>query len=193
MAFREKRFPPAISFGAQGGLMWQTVIAENAGGYEYRDGLLVQPRGRWEVAHAARTPDKYEPLQAFFNIMRGRLHGFRFRDWSDYTVDAAESALVTIDGTHAQLAKRYTFDGETFDRKLVKVVSGSFAGTGGSGLSLDYNTGILTYSSAPSAFTCQFDVPARFDTDEMRGEIIDRSGADFIMGWSSIPIIAIRV
>jgi uncharacterized protein (TIGR02217 family) len=192
MAFKEIQFPVSISRGAIGGLSWQTRVVESATGYEFRDGLLLQPRGRWEVAHAARLPAAYEPLRAFFNAVRGRLFGFRFKDWSDYIVATPESALVTIDATHAQLAKRYTFGAETFDRKLSKIVAATFVPTGGSGLSLDYNTGILTFSTAPTSFTLQFDVPARFDTDEMRGEIIDRSGSQFIMGWSSIPIVAIR-
>ena len=191
--FKEIRIPDAISYGAIGGLNWLTRVVEVESGHEYRDQVLVQPRGRWDVSYAARLPAAYEPLRAFFNNVRGRAYGFRFKDWTDFAVASADSQLVAIDSTHKQLAKRYTSGAETFDRTLKKIVSGTFSATGGSGLSLDYNTGILTFSVAPSAFTCEFDVPARFDTDEMRAEAITRSGGSLVVGWSSIPIIAIRV
>ena len=193
MAFKEIQFPEAISYGAVGGLYWNTRIVENEGGYEFRDKLLLQPRGRWDVAHAARLPAAYEPLRAFFYVVGGQADGFRFKDHTDYTVTSAESVLVAIDATHKQLAKRYQYGAETFDRKLTKIVASTFVPTAGSGLSLDYNTGILTFASAPSSFTCEFDVPARFGTDEMRAETITRSGNLLVIGWSSIPIVAIRV
>lgn len=41
----------------------------------------------------------------------------------------------------------------------------------------------------------QFDVPARFDVDEMKKQIIDRNGpsGDLLVDWGSIPIVEIRV
>lgn len=42
-------------------------------------------------------------------------------------------------------------------------------------------------------WTGEFDVPCRFDTDEMRGEVIDRTpSGELIVGWQSIPIVEIR-
>lgn len=40
----------------------------------------------------------------------------------------------------------------------------------------------------------QFDVPARFDVDEMKKQIMDRNGAngDLLVDWGSIPIIEVR-
>ena len=194
--FKEIRFPPEISFGAVGGLYWLTRVVETEGGRERRDQVLTQPRGAWDVAHDARHPEYYELLRNFFISVRGQAFGFRFKDWTDYRVAAGDSVLVNSSGspTQKQLAKRYTFQGESFDRQLSKIVAGTFSPVGGSGLSLDYDSGILTYSVAPSAFTCEFDVPARLGTDELRAEIIDVSShGDYIIGWKSIPIIAVRV
>ncbi|SDR47057.1 DUF2460 domain-containing protein [Paraburkholderia tuberum] len=44
-------------------------------------------------------------------------------------------------------------------------------------------------------WTGQFDVPVRFDTDQMQKQILDRSGpsGDLIVTWDSVPIIEIRV
>jgi uncharacterized protein (TIGR02217 family) len=193
--FKEIQFPPKVSFGAVGGLSWLTVITGVESGQEQRQQVLAQPLGRWEVAHAARRQADYELVRAHFNNVRGRAYGFRFKDWTDYTVSAAESHLSDSDGspTQKQLAKAYTFGSEIFYRKLTKIVAGTFVATGGSGLSLDYTNGILQYSSLPTSFSCEFDVPARYDTDEMRAETIDKGRDGFIIGWSSIPIVAIRV
>ncbi|MHB9836850.1 DUF2460 domain-containing protein [Paraburkholderia terrae] len=43
------------------------------------------------------------------------------------------------------------------------------------------------------AWAGQFDVPARFDVDEMKKQVMDRSGGDLIVDWGSIPIVEIRV
>lgn len=196
MAAKEIQFPPRISFGAVGGLNWKTRVVELESGYEYRDALLVQPRGRWEISHLARLPAVYEQIRAFHAIVQGKRYTFRFKDWTDYTVSHSESAFVVAAGSPAQLqlAKRYSFGAEYFDRKLSKIVQGSFSAVGGTGLSLDYNTGLLSYSSAPTAFTCEFDVPVRFDTDELRAEIINKTkDGELLMGCSSIPIVAVRV
>lgn len=37
-------------------------------------------------------------------------------------------------------------------------------------------------------FSSEFDIPARFDTDQLRGELV----ADGVYGWSAIPIVEIR-
>jgi uncharacterized protein (TIGR02217 family) len=42
-------------------------------------------------------------------------------------------------------------------------------------------------------WTGEFDVPCRFDTDQMKGDIIDKlPTGDLIVGWQSIPIVEIR-
>lgn len=45
------------------------------------------------------------------------------------------------------------------------------------------------------AWAGQFDVPARFDADEMKKQIMDRNGpnGDLLVNWDSIPVIEIRV
>jgi uncharacterized protein (TIGR02217 family) len=196
--FIEERFPPLISRGAVGGLRWPLNRIRLQSGFVHRYPKADQPEGSWEVSHVARRHNAFEVVRNFWMITNGGAKGFRFKDWTDFKVTAATCALVAIDSTHSQLARRYGFGAETFDRTLQKIVANTFVPTGGSGLTLDYNTGILTHGSgsAPSAFRCEFDCPCIFGTDEMRGELIDRDhGEDetFIQGWSNIPIELIRV
>nr|WP_254216248.1 DUF2460 domain-containing protein [Burkholderia multivorans] len=44
-------------------------------------------------------------------------------------------------------------------------------------------------------WTGQFDVPVRFDTDQMQKQIMDRAGpnGDLIVDWDSVPLIEIRL
>ncbi|KVO11714.1 DUF2460 domain-containing protein [Burkholderia ubonensis] len=62
--------------------------------------------------------------------------------------------------------------------------------TVGSGVGAKYPqpTDILSWAG-------QFDVPARFDVDEMKKQIEDRSGTngDLVVTWGSIPIVEIRI
>lgn len=192
--FLDIRFPERISLGAVGGLIWPLRRVRNAGGYVFRDQLSTQPEGRWEVSHAVKQPAAYKPLRAFWMSTHGGAYGFRFKDWTDYTVSASEAALIEIEPGVAQVAKRYQFGDEYFDRELQKIVPGTFSPVGGSGLSLDYDTGLLTYSGEPDSFTLQFDCPCIFGTDEMRAELITpQPNGEFLIGWSSIPIEMIRL
>lgn len=192
MAFLDIKFPDDISYQAQGGPQYQTDVVVVHSGQESRNQNWSQPRRTFEVAHAARLPTAYKVLTSFFHTVRGKADSFRFKDWSDYAVATGEGIFVAIDATHFQCYRRYTVGSQTYDRKITKPVS-TISVTGGVGVSVAYTTGIVTVSSGtPTAWTGAFDCHCRFDTDEMRGEIISRSGADLVMGWNSIPIVEVR-
>ncbi|WP_454737589.1 DUF2460 domain-containing protein [Cupriavidus necator] len=61
-------------------------------------------------------------------------------------------------------------------------------GSGGAAKLYPQGTDVLTWSG-------QFDVPVRFDIDEMKKQIVERSGSngELLVDWGSVPIIEIRV
>ena len=126
MAFYESpRFPEGISYGAIGGPEWLTGVVTTITGYEQRDGRLLYPRQRWDVSHGVRTAAEFAALRAYFLTMRGRLHGFRYKDWTDYTAahTGNEKGIVTgLTSTTFQAFKRYTSGSQTMDRKISKIV-----------------------------------------------------------------------
>lgn len=196
MSFIETpRFPDKVSFGATGGPAFNTDVVVVESGQEQRNQVWSQGRASYEVSHAARLPEQYEPLQAYFRAMRGRLHSFRFKDWSDYTATEAQGAFVEITSTTFQMVKVYTAGSQTESRTISKPVLNSVTVVGGTSPVVDYTTGIVTVDSGtPTAWSGEFDVPCRFDTDQMRGEILDKNNArGFIIGWNSIPIVEVRV
>ncbi len=198
MSFLESpRFPDCVAFGASGGPGFMTDIVVVQGGTEYRNQVRSLELGRWEVSHAARRPAEYKPLQKFFRLAAGRANGFRFKDHLDYRCTANVDGVFTqLTPTTFQMWKRYDLGGsENYLRKLQKIVSGTVTVTGGTGATVDLQTGIVTVASGtPTTFACEFDVPCRFDTDQMVATTVTRaSDGELLVTWDSIPLVEIRV
>ena len=192
MSFLETpRFPESIAFGAVGGPVWFTSTTLNMAGYRAAVANFSQSMHRYDVSHGLKTDEQMRELIAFFQAMRGRYHGFRFKDWSDYTVESGEGFFTTIDSTHRQLLKRYETGALTYDRDIKKPVDGSLTIAGSGTYTVDYTTGILTITSgsAPTGWTGEFDVPCVFSSDEMRITLEDYNGTT----WGGIMIESIRV
>lgn len=190
MPFIEVQFPTDISRGAVGGVGFNTDVVVFNSGYEQRNSTWQDGKGTWDVAHGAKTQAQLDVLVAFFRVMKGRANGFRFKDWSDYKVDAGEGIFRAIDATHFQMVRRYSTAGNNHDRDIKKPVSGTISVTGGTGATVDYTTGIVTVTAGtPTSWTGQFDVPARFDIDQMKVSILNYN----VFAWGQIPVVEIRV
>lgn len=192
MAFLETpRFPEKISYGATGGPQWMTDVLSSASGHEQRIQRWAAARRSYDVSHGAKTPALFAELLAFFHAVGGRYHAFRYKDWSDFQVIGTQGVLVALSGTTWQMYKRYSAGALSHDRKLVKIVSGTTVVSGGGTYTVDANTGVITKTGGadPTGFTCQFDTPARFDTDQMRATLEDYRATT----WGQIPIVEVRV
>jgi uncharacterized protein (TIGR02217 family) len=137
----------------------------------------------------------------------GRLHGFRFRDRSDWKSCApgslhqpTDQALSLGDGLNRvfQLKKTYASGGAQYVRDIRKPVAGSVRcavdGAETSAFTADTTTGLVTFDAAPGlglsvAAGFQFDVPARFDTDRLEINLSHFEAGEI----PSIPIVEIRV
>lgn len=188
MRFKDERFPPAVSYDAVGGPGFLTNIVITNSGKEYPDQVWTLERGEWEVSYQNRLPAVYRDLQAFFRIMRGRAHSFRFKDWSDFEAASGEGLFTDTDDSPPgrQMIKRYTFGSETYDRVITKPVVGKITTDA---VSLDYTTGI---ASSGTYWSGEFDCHARLDTDKMKQTQKDRSGGQLVIDWSSIPLVEVK-
>lgn len=172
MSFIETpRFPDTIAYGAIGGPEYRTEIAALDSGYEARNVSWAQSRPRYAIELPLPTADQRETLIAFFRAMKGRAHGFRLKDWSDYTVIRTNGRLGTgTSGTGVptyQLGKYYAAGALTEVREIRKPVSGTAAiyrggvlqtaGASAGNYALDSTTGIVTWvadsSNSVSAVT----------------------------------------
>ena len=207
MAFHEVRFPEAISRGARGGPERRTQVVELASGDEERNASWANSRRRYDVSYGIRRADDLAAVVAFFEARNGRLHGFRFRDWSDYrsgppsqTPSPLDQPIGTGDGTTTafQLIKRYASGAQAWVRNITKPVAGSVrVALGGveqaSGWSVKHDHGARHLRRRPAAGIAvtagfEFDVPVRFDSDALEVTLdLERLGS-----ITSIPLVEIR-
>jgi uncharacterized protein (TIGR02217 family) len=192
-AFHEVRFPDAIAYGATGGPVWSTTITALSTGAEQRNQNWVNARHRWNIATGIKRLADFHQVLRFFQARRGRLHGFRFRDWQDFSSAAAPDVPITAGdqligtgpGPH-QLVKLYADAGGGWTRTIRKPVAGTARVRVGAfeqvfpswdyPWAVDDTTGVLTFTGPllPTAGTSiragfEFDVPVRFDTDALAG------------------------
>jgi uncharacterized protein (TIGR02217 family) len=199
MAFVEVQFPSDISYGSSGGPEYATDVVASVGGYEQRNINWEQARARYNVAHGVKTKAQLDALIAFFRARKGRAHGFRFKDWTDY--QASNEIIGTGNGTQTQfqLVKHYVSGSVTDIRTIVKPVAGTVqvyknAVLQTTGASVDSVAGVVTFAAAPAVgevitASFQFDVPVRFDTDRLSASL-DAYG---IHSWQDIALVEVRV
>lgn len=197
-SFHEVQFPPDISYGAAGGPGYSTSVVATVSGHEKRNANWAEARGKWNVAHGLKRRDQVAALIAFFRARKGRAHGFRFKDWTDFQALAQPLGIGDGANTEFQLVKHYASGGALESRVITKPVDGSVKvymdGVEQiSGVSVDGTTGIVTFAVAPADSAVvtadfEFDVPARFDTDEMDVTIETYD----LARWAQIPIVEIR-
>lgn len=210
MAFHEIRFPANLSFGSVGGPERRTEIVTLANGFEERNTPWAHSRRRYDAGVGLRSLDDVAMLIAFFEARAGQLHGFRWKDWSDYksclpsAIPGPEDQLIGIgDGVTQvfQLQKTYVSGLETYTRPIRKPVVGTvvvaLAGdrkVEGVEFSVAVETGAITFAIPPDLGTritagFEFDVPVRFDTDA-----IQTSVASFQAGEvPTVPVVEIRL
>lgn len=184
MAFHDIRFPDSIAQGAQITPAFSTAVVMSSGGTEQRIGNWSLARRSFNVGTGLRRRVDMDTLLAFWIARAGRLHSFRFRDWSDYAM--ARGTIGTTNGTLAtwQIIKTYSSGPTSVTRPITKPVSGTVRcwvnavertiGAGATQFQVNLATGVITLGATLAATSgqaieaqCDFDVHARFDTDEM--------------------------
>lgn len=199
MSFAEVQFPSDISYGATGGPMFLTDVVSTVSGHEQRNSKWSQARAKYNVASGVKTETQWQALISFFRARRGKAVGFRFKDWSDYKAESVQIGVGDDSTTEFQLVKIYSSGSVAVSRTITKPVSGTVdiyvdSVLQSSGVSVDTTTGVVTFSSPPATDEVitaefEFDVPVRFDTDEMAVSMDSFDAGN----WSSIPLIEVRV
>lgn len=210
MDFHEVRFPANLSFGSLGGPERRTEVVTLANGHEERNSPWAHSRRRYDAGLSLRSLDDIETLVAFFEARRGRLFGFRWKDWADYKscpasreTDFRDQVIGIGDGVTRvwQLAKVYASGGNDYLRPIRKPVAGTVT------LAIqreplqeslhwvmDAATGLVTFEVAPEAGVeitagYEFDVPVRFDTDQIRTSVASFKAGDVPV----VPVIEVRL
>lgn len=160
MSFLEIRFPTEISYGASGGAEFSTDVTVLGSGFEQRNARWATPRAQWNVATAIKSSVELDQVFDFFRVAKGRLNGFRWKDWMDFkstedmlaAISATDQNIGTGDNTTKifQVKKNYTFGPNTVARDIKKLVTATttiaVAGNAVGNWSADENTGLITFS-----------------------------------------------
>ena len=86
MAFLEARPLDCAKMGAVGGPQFSTSIVSVRSGAESRNRNWTEVRHRYEIGQVARPLSEFTAIRDAFMIVGGKADGFRFKDWTDYTV-----------------------------------------------------------------------------------------------------------
>ncbi len=203
MAFHEVRLPARLAFGSTGGIERRTEVVTLASGFERRATPWAHGRRRYLIGAGVRSLDDVAVLVAFFEARRGRLHGFRFRDFTDFRSCAPSAAISPLDQTLGAgdgdrlifpLIKRYGDVERPICKPVADTVRVAVDGVETAAFTVDPATGDVALAEAPpegAVVTAgfAFDTPVRFDTDR-----IDVTLEGFEAGrLVAAPLIEIRV
>lgn len=174
MSFIESRLLECVSYGFQGGPTFATQIVTLRTGAERRNAMRSLPLYRFSASYRNINPTDHASVIEVFNACLGAAHGFRFKDWADYSATAESLGAAPAGSTPVQLIKTYTRLSLSTERTIKKPVTGTVtvykdgspvAGT------LDTTTGIFTpsgaWGSGALTWTGEFDVPVRFLSDDL--------------------------
>lgn len=196
--FHDVQLSEDIEQGAKGGPMFKTTILGALSGREQRIIEWQYPRCYWNVGYGIQDRDGYTEVLNFFYCRQGRAYAFRFKDWTDYATgfsatgglsagdnpeNRALIGLGTTGGlTTFQLYKYYADAAATFTRKITRPVSGTTrmwvnsVELTATGFAVGLSGGVVTLTVAPSGGAeveayYEFDVPVRFDMDNIETEV----------------------
>lgn len=214
MSFDEVRLPTIITWGFSGGAEYNTDVIVLSSGFEKRNVNWEDARYRYTIAYTIKNQDELNELIAFFRARKGKARGFRFLDLGDYKLDNGQIAVA--DGVEAVFQIIKTYPGSSDVRELKKIITQSDSDsiatdhastalifavkvnavlqTESVDYTIDRNTGIITFTAPPAdtlpiTVTCEFDTPARFDTDSMIANIQSLNN----YSWEGVQIVEIRV
>jgi uncharacterized protein (TIGR02217 family) len=185
--FDDARFPTAISRRATGGPERRTDVVTTASGREERNSRWAHSRRKYNIGFGVKSVSDLQQVIAFFEARRGRLYAFRYKDFTDFkscapsaTVAATDQVIGTGTGTANtfQLVKHYGAPLRDYQRSIFAPVAGTVLvavnGTPTTSFTLDANTGVVAFNAGSipaNAATVtagfEFDVPVRFDTDQI--------------------------
>lgn len=205
MNFHDVSFPLPIAFHSTGGPVRKTEIVTLGSGFEERNAVWAGSRRSFDVGSGVRSLDDLHTVIGFFEARRGRLYGFRFKDFTDWKSCAPGAALSPLDqmigtgdGATATFAltKTYLSGAGSWGRAIVKPVDGSVrvavAGTENHAFTCDASAGLVTFSAPPAngaAITAgfEFDCAARFDSDALAINLANFAAGEI----PSIPLVEI--
>ena len=175
MAFIESQLLSKVSYGLGSEPTFLTTSVQLFSGIVARNAERSLPMYEYNAPYQSIGEADHAVLYAAFIACKGSLHGFRFKDWADYTgtLEVIGTAVGGV-GETMQLIKTYTFGSGSTVRTIKKPVAGTVSlFEDGAPLASTFSTttGIVTFTSSAAKVitaTFQFDVPVFFMNDRLQ-------------------------
>jgi uncharacterized protein (TIGR02217 family) len=210
--FLEKQFPCNIAMGSMAGPERKTEIVTLGSGFEERNSRWANSRRVYNAGYGIKGLNDLHSIVEFFEETRGRLYGFRWKDFIDFkscapqdSTTATNQTISIADGVtvNYQLIKKYGTGSTPWYRDIKKPVTGTvkIAVDGvvksiGTQFTVSTVTGIITFLVGHIPTNGQiitsgyeFDVPVRFDTDRLEINVSSFQSGDI----PNIPVIELRI
>ena len=203
--FLEEVLPVNVRMGAAYADKYDVQITVTAGGGEYRKLTHRFPVRNFHINYTMLRDDLQNKVLSLYHRAYGMLAGFRVKCLDDFSTNAFTGVPTPLDWTLPkissgvyQLVKGYGYGGTPLGiglpyRNIYKPVSGSVvvsknAVTLSSGVTVNYTTGRVTISPAPTSEVirggCYFDIPCRFNSQievsAISADLRDCGGIDLI-------------
>ena len=198
MSFTETRLDLGILYGTQGGPRFNTEVLENSAGYEQRIARSRQGKARWVLGNKILDSEELDYLSTFFEARKGKEEGFRFKDWTDFR--GKNELLGTGDGITEkyQLLRWYGDSYRVISKPVAETVTVTVEGATVGWYSIDTSTGVVTFDSPPDSdaeirASFEFDVPVRFQQDELSVRLEASDREESILELQELSIVEIRV
>ncbi|MGQ4661353.1 DUF2460 domain-containing protein [Lysobacter sp. F6437] len=182
MTFYATEIDTCPAYGWQGGPEFDTRIKALRNGHERRNGNWDQVRHRYTLPMQNKAATDYLSFVKSAHLaMRGQLHSFLVKDYSDFEVTAEPLGLAPAGTTAVQLVKLSTFGLATYERVITKPLATVVvyeAGVAKAG-TLDTLTGLFTpteawVEGAALTWSGEFRIPVRFAQDYLPFSIDNR-------------------
>jgi uncharacterized protein (TIGR02217 family) len=203
------RFPDNIGFHSTSSTEFKTDVVVLNNGFEQRNAKWSHPLHRYDVASGIKNEADLSAILHFFNSVRGRLIGFRFKDWLDYSsasmlgkpIAATDQLIGVGDGSLREFSLTKTYQAGVLShvRRIHKPVESTVMlavnGKVESRFTVNTVTGVVALPEdddppcSGDLITAgfEFDVPCRFDTDQLAIGLSFQNLGNF-----TVPCIEIR-
>lgn len=204
------RFPDNIGLHSSSSTQFNTDVVVLKNGFEQRNARWSYPLHSYDVASGIKTDADLSTILHFFNSVRGRLIGFRFKDWLDYTsapmlgnpITATDQVIGRGDGNQREFALIKTYKvGELsqvrrIDKPVENTIMLSVNGVIDNRFTFNAVTGTVILPDEFEAPDCddmitagfEFDVPCRFETDKLMIALPYQH-----LGSFTVPLVELRL
>lgn len=186
--FIEERLLDSVSYGTVYGESFNTDIKVMRNKSESRNMQWSESQGTYTLVFDALLEEDRAKVMKVFRTCRGRGVGFRLKNWVDYKAKNETLGVMTDNTQSFQLKITSSAGGYTTVKTIRKPVVGRvvvYVDGVETPATIDYTKGIVTVAAdigSTISWSGEYDIPVRFDNDDIHWSVDAKTGSTFIMG-----------